>query len=267
MKQLIFNMTLKIYLYIFGRVSFQKFNHAAIRFHLRSIGILNYSNHLQSGEHFFIKQELKKIVRKKANLVFIDGGANIGSYSESLLKKFFPKAQIYAFEPNPTAFRQLINIKDNFQAINKALGAECKQSILFEPTNNPGSSHSSLYRLEHGAVNQIQIECTTLDAFCMQQGIEHIDFLKLDLEGNELDALHGANSLIKAGKITCIQFEFNEINYISKITMQDIITALPNYKLYRMLPKGLTPLPSAAYLQNIYAYQNLVAISELTQDE
>lgn len=49
--------------------------------------------------------------------------------------------------------------------------------------------------------NENTAECITIDAFCEENGIERIDFMKMDVEGAEPDVLQGAEKLIKDGKI------------------------------------------------------------------
>src|SRR5215212_3153626 len=55
-----------------------------------------------TGERFLIESVLKKYVRQHPS-VFFDVGANVGDYSKEL-RRAFPAARIYAFEPNINAF-------------------------------------------------------------------------------------------------------------------------------------------------------------------
>lgn len=49
--------------------------------------------------------------------------------------------------------------------------------------------------------NENTAECITIDTFCNENGIDRIDFMKMDVEGAEPDVLQGAEKLIKEGKI------------------------------------------------------------------
>jgi FkbM family methyltransferase len=43
----------------------------------------------------------------------------------------------------------------------------------------------------------VEVEAVTLDSFCEQDSIGRIDYLKLDVEGSELEALIGASGLLE----------------------------------------------------------------------
>ncbi len=82
----------------------------------------------------------------------------------------------------------------------------------------------------------------------------------MDVEGGELAILEGAHQLIKEARLGVIQFEFNEMNIISHSFLHDFRKLLPNYRIYRLLPAGLLPLPEDPLLSEIFGFQNLVAI-------
>ena len=52
----------------------------------------------------------------------------------------------------------------------------------------------------------VDIETTTLDTFCQEEGIQHVDFLQMDVQGAELLVLEGASKLLEQG-IFAIQAE------------------------------------------------------------
>ena len=64
-----------------------------------------------------------------------------------------------------------------------------------------------MYYLENGSASRVAgtkvderyIECTILsiDQLVADKGIEHVDFIKMDIEGSELDALKGAEKTIR----------------------------------------------------------------------
>jgi hypothetical protein len=69
-----------------------------------------------------------------------------------------------------------------------------------------------------------------------------IYFLKIDVEGAEMDVLAGANQLIKNKKIKFLQFEYGPNCIISKVFLKDFFLLLENYTIYRILKNGLRPL-------------------------
>src|SRR5262249_48873875 len=50
------------------------------------------------------------------------------------------------------------------------------------------------------------VEVITLDEFCRSRGIERVDFIKIDTDGNELSVLRGARQTI-ANNLPCVIFE------------------------------------------------------------
>ncbi len=124
----------------------------------------------------------------------IDGGTHKGIYSW-YLSKFC--AQIHAFEPNPIMFNYLRqSVPDNVSCYEAALSKETGHATFHIPTSK-GRFHytqGSLLNVS-GATGkeEIHVDVHTID----QHNFEDIGFIKLDLEGAELDALQGAEKLIE----------------------------------------------------------------------
>ena len=57
----------------------------------------------------------------------------------------------------------------------------------------------------------IEIETTTLDAFCQQESIEAIDFLQIDVQGADLNVLQGANQILQTVLATQVEVEFSRL--------------------------------------------------------
>ena len=51
--------------------------------------------------------------------------------------------------------------------------------------------------------------------------INHIDLLKIDVEGGEMDVLLGFKSYLKNKQISLIQFEYGYINITTKVLLSD----------------------------------------------
>ena len=128
-----------------------------------------------------------------------------------------------------------------------------------------GSSHASLYcdvisEIHQQDVTHTIVQITTLDDVTSALGIRQVDFLKVDVEGHEIQVLQGGEQLIASDSIRYVQFEFNEMNVVSGTTMRDFRLALPRHQLFRLLPKGLIPLEDSIFLSELYAYQNIIAV-------
>lgn len=83
--------------------------------------------------------------------------------------------------------------------------------------------------------NKSKIKLTTLDIFCDEENINSIDFLKIDVEGNEYNVLLGAKELLNNKKINVMQFEFGGTCIDARIFFRDFWELLhPTYDIYRI---------------------------------
>ena len=94
------------------------------------------------------------------------------------------------------------------------------------------NTHSSIFD-----INKVMTESnktTTIDlvkgdSFLTDAKIEYVDFLKLDMEGAEYDAIVGFEESLKSGKIRAIQFEYGYINIVTKKLLLDFYNFFEEY--------------------------------------
>jgi FkbM family methyltransferase len=242
--------------------------------HNRS-GILNYQNEIVSGEKYFIEVYLKKYFKDKKmydELILLDVGANIGKYTSSLITSF-PKANIFTFEPNLKSYNVLkdkIRTNGNNKVHLCPIGLSSEKCDLQMTTyaDDTKSSHTSLHSKIftdfHKSKNNISFlaKFTTLDLFCSENKINHIDLLKIDTEGHEMEVLKGAQKLLLDGKIKIIQFEFGECNVYTRVFLKDFYDLLIGFKFYRLLPNDILPLGNHTPANEIFQFQNIIAIHD-----
>jgi FkbM family methyltransferase len=200
--------------------------------------------------------------------IFFDVGANEGKFSMEL-HSAFPQSAIYAFEPHPrTHARAQERLGSKATVFHCGLGDCCKKMILYDVAGAEGTSHASLYAdvvaSTDKQVASVDVDVRTVDDVAESEKISHIDFLKIDTEGNEYPVLVGAINLLKKKAVGIIHFEFNEMNIISGHSLCNFKILLKDYRLYRLLPHGLLELDDMPILTELYGYQNIIAIrSEL----
>jgi FkbM family methyltransferase len=169
------------------------------------------------------QQLVKNIVR--LGMVVFDVGANIGDYSILFSQLVGNSGKVYSFEPTGNIFIKLQErVKEygcqNISLFQKAIFSENKL-IEFNEFPDEYSGWNSIGKpkmiLHPDAQNQYvpivkteMIEAITLDSFCQMYKIEFIDYLKLDVEGAESDALEGAIGLLTKKAIRFIQFEISQ---------------------------------------------------------
>ncbi|MCK5823620.1 MAG: FkbM family methyltransferase [Bacteroidales bacterium] len=241
-------------------------------FAYNEIGIFDFN---EKDEENFIENILKLFLNKKDDYVFFDVGANVGNYTKLLLKHI-PNCKVYSFEPNINTFKILINTFQNQQnvvCINKGLGDYKEQKNLFFYKNDNTTAHSSIYENvfidlhKNKSIKSETVQISTLNDFVKDNNISYIDFIKIDTEGCEYNVLKGAKHFIEENNIGIIQFEFNEMNIVSKIFLRDFYALLLNYSFYRICKKGLILLGDYNSTNEIFKYQNIIAINnELCQN-
>lgn len=260
----------RIWLVVFAHRSLVRLNNYLLNLTQKSLGINNHKSDAISGELFWAKYVLKHY----QPAIIFDIGAHKGDYAK-LFRGAGYKGSMYLFEPHPktcAVLKAQIQEGPNDQIFNLGFSDTNDSSLIFDYSSaNPdsGSSHASLFSKVitdlHGAknVSELKVDLRTLDDFTKEHQIDRISLLKIDTEGNEYPILKGAKRLLEEGRIDLIQFEFGEMNVVSRHFFKDFFDLLnSNYKLFRLLPNGLLPIEKYNARQHeIFIFQNIVGIN------
>lgn len=147
-------------------------------------------------ELVWIKEFLPK------NAVFMDIGTNVGSFLYYLEYHLFPE-NMYAFEPNKTLYKRLRRLFPKVNSYNIALSNENTTAQFKIPVMNGETIHSrgtlQTDLKEEGEQKTIlqKVKVLTLDEWALINNIPRLDFIKIDVEGNEHLTLKGAEQTIK----------------------------------------------------------------------
>jgi len=244
------------------------------RLYYQEQGILKYQSSKLSGETYLINSILPKYLNK--NAIIFDVGANVGKYTDQLRKQF-PNSIIYAFEPSSYSFTILQeNTKNDpkIKSYQKGLSSLSSTKNLYDYGNMSGtSSQATLYPeifeefKQHKFSNEVYtkketIEMTSIDDFCLSSNIDCINFIKIDTEGHEIEVLKGSQKMIQNKKIKIIQFEFNEMNVISRVFLKDFYDLLSSYYFFRLDSNRLIPIFTYNTNNEIFKFQNILAIQK-----
>ena len=129
-------------------------------------------------------------------MVFVDIGANVGSYSTFVGRACAGDLTLLAFEPHPRTFQKLIfNLNCNRlpveNALNYGVGPETDRLSLWSDGGSNIGHTSMLKQGTSQAKVSVDVSVRTLADVCNEREIERIDVLKIDVEGFEDRALYG----------------------------------------------------------------------------
>jgi FkbM family methyltransferase len=254
-------MMKSLFFRLFNRQEFQPLFE---KIHSYSLVMQNYWN----GAHFEKSGELflLKLIKNKldGSSVVFDVGANIGKYALELSKENGFIQKIYCFEPVTKTFEILRETTagcSKIECVKVGFGSKESEVEIF--IEKDGSGLNSLYDnnplTTYNKTEKIKIE--TIDGFASAHNIGKIDFLKIDVEGHELEVLKGAHGMLKNQHIKMIQFEMGECNIASRTFFYDFYQILnKDYNLYRILPTGLRKIDGYSPIKEVFACINYVAI-------
>lgn len=137
-----------------------------------------------------------------------DVGAKAGDYAAYFAIEF-PRAVVYAFEPEPNNFEKL-SLKEHpgIIPINLAVYKDCGLRTLNRYLHSGSHSMYLPDKWDPGALlNSVAVKAVSVDAFCEELEIPEIDILKIDVEGAELDVLTGAVGILGRGAIKVVVVE------------------------------------------------------------
>ena len=136
--------------------------------------------------------------------IVIDVGAHVGTFAVKAAELVGDKGLVVAIEPEP---RNLVFLERNIESHNLSNVNIVRKAILDKETTvrlylrHLSGHHSVLYPSR----NYIEVEADTLDNIVSQLGLDHVDFVKIDAEGVELEILRGAErTLASPGVKLCI---------------------------------------------------------------
>lgn len=142
--------------------------------------------------------------------VAIDVGANVGAHTLRMAELCGNSGMVIAVEPTAWAFKKLMKnialnplLRPHIRAMQAFLGSSSDRSLPLEvcsswPMNV--SSNSKEARSEGRPYSTAGAIQTSLDELVYQNGMPKVDFLKVDVDGNEIDVLAGASETLRRFK-------------------------------------------------------------------
>jgi FkbM family methyltransferase len=129
-----------------------------------------------------------------ADSAVVDVGANVGIFA---IRQGRRGARVYAFEPNASCYKRLSQavlengLTGRVSTLNYAVGRATGVGTLRVPNNR--TALGSVVSVDPAAsIQASDVRITSLDQILPALGVDHIDLLKIDTEGAEVDVLRGA---------------------------------------------------------------------------
>jgi FkbM family methyltransferase len=219
----------------------------------------------KNGE-YAVLDSIIKMRKNKGKFCFIDGGSNLGSHvltANKLCKKYNVISNIFAIECNPPTIKLLKrNLKNiNYSLITDSLGDKEKKISFFYNSKYTTSGQNS--GIKHYYFNSKRtVKQITLDSLLKKKNITHVDFLKLDIEGAEYNALKGMQKSLKNKIINYIQLEYNQTWIAGGGTIEKIfnIAKKYGYNLFRIRRYDLLSIPQYHFILDDFCYSNLLLV-------
>jgi len=180
----------------------------------------------------------------KMDTVF-DVGSNVGYFTREFGLKY-PDARFYLFEPSPTIFRGIRDIL-NLTPQHRLL----ERSKLFQIALGHTDGVAKFINRERATTNKIvsadfntaslpviEVKVTTGDGVCATEGVDHIDYLKIDAEGYDMNVLIGFKEMLSRAAIDFIQVEAgmstDNKEHISEASFSGFLEVF-GFKLFRYI--------------------------------
>lgn len=186
-----------------------------------------------------------RILRPFDQPVVVDCGANQGAWTEGVRSGLgHDRGRWLLVEPMVEYAEKLRQLK-NVSVVEAAVGEATATMQLYVPNRPSGwmSLHprgDSFARNDHFVTRDVQV--VKLDDLLREYEVDHVDFLKMDLEGHELFAMRGARRYLEQRRISALSFEFGSANVNSRTYFRDVWELLDSlgYEVHRIVPGGRT---------------------------
>ena len=189
----------------------------------------------------------------------LDIGANIGYYAKILSHITGPRGQVHCFEPDPDNFKHLTRacgqLKNVF--LNQAAAGPRTETLKIYKSKQLNVDHRTYQPEEYDEV--LDVKALSVDDYVKQQQVQKVDFIKMDIQGFEMQAFNGMKETLQ---------RYPALNMISEFwpyglkkagsSVSEYFQALQNegFRCYLLEHKSLVPLTA----------EKVHAISELGEE-
>jgi FkbM family methyltransferase len=147
----------------------------------------------------------------------LDGGACVGDWTR-LFHSVFPDAKILMVEPQSRHKEKLtaltVQRPSHIKFVNTLLGPPGLNTVPFVVLDDQGGGTGSSVMPEISDVPRhiVQMPVITLDKLVVEQSFGTINFIKLDVQGYEIEVLKGASETLKHAEFVLLEVSISKYN-------------------------------------------------------
>jgi FkbM family methyltransferase len=160
---------------------------------IRVVAADEFPSMLNKWQQYFVKRDGLDF-RPRTGDTVLDCGACVGDVSTVFAAMVGQSGRVFGFDPVPLHIRfcelqRAMNpaLSNTLRFIQKAVGND----------NRAASNSKDRLEISPGEFDISNFGMTTIDSFVSEAGVDRVDFVKMDIEGAERDALVGAATTIK----------------------------------------------------------------------
>lgn len=139
--------------------------------------------------------------------IILEAGAATGEYTVEAAHRIGGSGRLITFEAEPLNFKSLTrNIMlydlENITTEHMALSKDGTEQLSFEVTGTiadhrvDAADHQNAFPDSQDSNKTIEVASTTIDEYCNKNNIDHIDMLKITVNGHEGEILRGAKEML-----------------------------------------------------------------------
>jgi FkbM family methyltransferase len=162
-----------------------------------------------------------RLFRPKQGDNFVDVGAHIGRYSMMAAKRIGDLGRVIAIEAHPETFELLkknmaLNGLQNVTTINSVVSSQKGKVKLYLDGHDRGFTVYTTIMINRTKTEKfLEVESNTLDNILNEKNVQRVNYVKIDVEGAELEVLNGSvNTLSSNEDMTLLIEVHGEANYM-----------------------------------------------------
>jgi FkbM family methyltransferase len=153
------------------------------------------------------EEEIEEHFNPNDGDIVVDVGAHAGHYTLISSKRVGQNGKVIAIEADPTNFEILnrniqLNGLTNVIPLNYAAYSKQTKLKLYLPVEESGFSIYNTIMVNRAKPEEkfIEVNANTLDYLLQQNGINHVNWIKIDVEGAEFEVLKGTINILSNSK-------------------------------------------------------------------